>query len=175
MDFLKATMVAALLISPRLALAQSSSQGAQRASQTKTADVLARLHHANAVEIRLGDLADAKAEAPGVRQYGQQLVRHHRDADKMVMDLAKQENLTLETKHASSDTETSQRLKQARGAEFDREFLNTMVTDHENVISMVKQAASESSDAKLKQLLEKLLPTLEEHRDHAKGLLAQTR
>ena len=32
------------------------------------------------------------------------------------------------------------------------------------------------SDAiKVKQLLEKLLPTLEQHRDHAKSLLAQTR
>lgn len=169
MDFLKASTIAAVLMSPHLVAAQSS-------SPSKTADVLTELHHANAMEIKLGDLADAKAEAPGVRQYGEQLVRHHRDADKMVMELAKAENLKLDkATPTSGERDASQRLQQARGTEFDREFLNAMVSDHEKVISMVKRADSESSDPKLKQLLERLLPTLEQHRDHAKSLLAQTR
>jgi putative membrane protein len=128
------------------------------------------------MEVAMGGLASTKAEAVGVKQYGQQLMKDHRLADQMVADLAKQENVRLEAKaHSPSERETMERLKKASKSDFDREFLNAMVEDHEKDIDMVKRVQSETDDLNLKGLLQKLLPTLEQHLDTARGLLSQTR
>ncbi len=61
----------------------------------KVQDVLSDLHHANQMEIKMGQMAKEKGASNQVRSYGERLMKDHGDADKQVLDLAKKEGVSL--------------------------------------------------------------------------------
>jgi len=141
--------------------------------------VLGKLHHANQMEIEAGMAAKSNAESASVKSYGDQLVKDHQEADKMVLDLAKQYSAKIPAPKAKDEAEQTlmkkdmdkmTRLKGLRGAEFDREFLTSMANDHEANILLVKGARMTTQNEALKASLDKILPTLEKHRDMAQDL-----
>lgn len=71
------------------------------------------------------------------------------------------------------DNEHSQKLDMLRaksGAEFDREYINMMSTDHSKAIQLYEKA-SMSNDAEIKAFASKMLPILKQHQDAAKNLM----
>jgi len=58
---------------------------------------------------------------------------------------------------------TMTKLRNLKGPEFDREFVNVMVKDHQKTIDRLTQARSEIKDADEVALIDKLLPTLKQH------------
>jgi len=65
------------------------------------------------------------------------------------------------------------KLRTLKGVDFDREFVRVMVNDHQMMIDTLKDARTRTTDSDLKGLIDKLLPTLEEHLSLAQK--AQTR
>jgi predicted outer membrane protein len=57
------------------------------------------------------------------------------------------------------------------GDEFDREFVSTMVQEHDKAIEMVRGARETATDPQLRGLLSGVLPKLEKHRKMAQDLL----
>lgn len=55
------------------------------------------------------------------------------------------------------------KLRTLKGVDFDREFVGAMVSDHQMTIDTLKDARTRTTDSDLKGLIDKLLPTLEEH------------
>jgi len=58
---------------------------------------------------------------------------------------------------------TIAKLRNLKGAEFDREFVNAMVVDHQKTIDRLTKARSEIKDRDTLALIDKLLPTLKQH------------
>lgn len=63
-----------------------------------------------------------------------------------------------------------ERLRGLSGAEFDREFMKQMVTDHKTAVADFQRAASSASDPEIKSFAQKTLPGLQEHLQMARGL-----
>src|SRR3978361_1619174 len=86
-------------------------------------------------EVALGRLATEKAGSQQVRQFGQQMVTDHSQANQELMAIAKQQNLTLPTKPDSASVSTEQRLQASSGAAFDSAYTRDMVQDHQQDVA----------------------------------------
>ena len=159
-------VLAAVIVVPLAAVAQQA--------KTDSARVLADLHRTNQMEIHMGSMASSKASAADVKEYASRLVAQHRDADQEVAQIAKKENIALDPKPVDDTAPDMMRLRKLENHDFDREFLKTMIDGHNKAIAMVKAAETTTKDDKLRTLLNKLLPSLEEHRKAATKLLNQS-
>jgi len=120
-------------------------------------------------EVQLGKLATEKASAPEVKQFGQRMVDDHGKANDQLKQLAGQKGVTLPTTMDKSAQKEYDRLSKLSGAEFDREYMKHMVSDHKKDVGDFKKEAGKAKDADLKQFAASTVPTLEEHLNLAKA------
>jgi len=62
------------------------------------------------------------------------------------------------------------RIKTLKGAEFDKEFLTMMQSDHDKELTKIDVAISGATDPDLKSLLQSTKPVLQRHADQARDL-----
>jgi putative membrane protein len=151
---------------PRMPSAVTPTAPAAVSMTVTASDVVERLHVSNLREIEAGKLASAQAGALDVRQYGEHLMKDHTLADKELGELAQRNGISL----PAADASNLENLRGLRGAEFDRAFLNMMVRDHQNAIHMVRTAQARAENRDIRALLDKILPTLQQHEEHAQQL-----
>jgi putative membrane protein len=114
-------------------------------------------------EVALGRLATEKAGSDQVRQFGQQMVTDHSQANQELQAIAKQRNLTLPTKPDAASSATEQRLQASSGAAFDSAYTHDMVQDHQKDVADFQKEASSGQDPALKAFAQKYLPVLQHH------------
>jgi putative membrane protein len=144
--------------------------GTAGAADNVDREFLQNITAANQREIALGQLAQQKATNPSVREFAEMMVRDHQQAgDELRQVLSKH---TIQLPVSTDDTnDARERLADLTGAEFDREFMNTMVDEHEKAVEMVRDEAEDNdTHADIRQWASKTLPTLQQHLDRAKQL-----
>jgi putative membrane protein len=114
-------------------------------------------------EVALGRLATEKAGSQPVRQFGQQMVTDHSQANQELQAIAKQQNLTLPSKPDSASLATEQRLQASSGAAFDSAYARDMVQDHQQDVADFQKEVSSGQDPALKAFAQKYLPVLQHH------------
>jgi len=114
-------------------------------------------------EVKLGQLAAEKGSAPEVKQFGQRMVDDHSKVNDQLKGIASTKGVTLPTEIDKSAQKEYDKLSKLSGAQFDREYMNHMVSDHKKDISDFKKEADKAKDADVKQFASSTLPTLEEH------------
>jgi predicted outer membrane protein len=144
--------------------------------------MLQRMHMSNLHEIEMGKIAEQNG-SDRVKTYAKTLQQDHQDADKQVKALAQKKGVTLNDtpknpqmqQHMDQD---KQRFSSLKGQEFDRMFANRMSMEHRKVISMAQNYKQNCSDQDVCQLIDTLLPKLQQHQqmaDQLKGPSAQGR
>jgi putative membrane protein len=141
-------------------------------------DVVTKVHQANQKEIEMAQMALDKAESPRVKAYARKLLNEHQAADKKLMtyadkkklDLGKVEQPATGTTAAPKADSDAHALVNATGAEFDRQFINMMLEEHDKAIDLVKSAKDSVTDQQLRTFLTGVLPKLEQHRKMAREL-----
>jgi putative membrane protein len=114
-------------------------------------------------EVALGRLATEQAGSQPVRQFGQQMVTDHSQANQELQAIAKQQNLILPTRPDSASVATEQRLRASSGAAFDSAYARDMVQDHQQDVADFQKEASSGQDPALKAFAQKYLPVLQHH------------
>jgi len=71
---------------------------------------------------------------------------------------------------SAADRRHLDRLQGLSGAEFDREFMKQMVSDHKAAVADFQRAASTASDPEIKTFAQRTLPGLQEHLQMARSL-----
>lgn len=130
---------------------------------------LVQAAEANLVEIETGRLAESKASNSEVKQFGQHMVDDHSKANAELSDLARKKGLTLPTRPDEKHAKAAADLADLGGADFDRKYMDMMVSDHETAVSLFEKH-SDASDADVKAFAEKTLPTLRHHLQMAKDV-----
>ena len=123
-------------------------------------------------EVALGKLAQTQSKNPDIKKFGQMLVTDHSKANQDAMALAKKLNINAPTGMGSHQS-TYDKLKGLTGDDFDREFVENMVSDHEKDVSTFQKESQNSSDADVKAFATKTLPVLQKHLDTVKGIQAK--
>ncbi|HZW08246.1 MAG TPA: DUF4142 domain-containing protein, partial [Phycisphaerales bacterium] len=145
------------------------------AAQLSDANIVALLDEANAADSSAGALAVTKASSKGVKDFARLMMSEHHALRSQGQQLAKQLGVTPEAPandpvKALADSETTALKAAAKGAEFDRTYIDQEVKAHEAVLDLAEQAHGAAQNEQLKALIEKAKPVIEKHLDHAKKL-----
>jgi putative membrane protein len=168
----------ALVKSVVIALAMSLPAGLAQAADSKTSsstktsssklssadsDFIKEAAQGGMMEVELGKTAQDKASNEKVKDFGKRMEQDHSKANdelkKIASDKGVQLSSDLDKKHKSK----MDKLTKLSGAEFDRQYMRDMVSDHKDDIKKFQNVADKSKDADLKKFASQTLPTLKEH------------
>lgn len=119
-------------------------------------------------EVKLAKLAIERAKSPEVKQFARKMLADHSKANTELKAIADKKGLEVPTKLDADNQKTYEKLAGLTGADFDKEYMATMVDDHKTDVAEFKQQSENGSDPDLKHFAMKTLPTLERHMDMAK-------
>ena len=159
---------------PRPATGATSTTGASSTTGTASrsaSDSLARADRkfiedaarGGMAEVQLGQLAAQKAQSSEVKQFGQKMVDDHGKANDQLKSIASSKNVTLPTDLDGAHKRDYDRLSKLSGADFDREYMKHMVSDHKKDVSDFRKEAKSGKDSEVKNFASGTLPTLEQH------------
>jgi putative membrane protein len=121
-------------------------------------------------EVQLGELGKQKAMSQRVKNFSDMMMRDHTVANDKVKSLAGQKNVTLPTSVSDENQKKMDRLNKKTGKDFDRDYMDVMVKDHETTINMFESAMKNTKDPDVNSFADKTLPTLRMHLDSAKAV-----
>ena len=121
-------------------------------------------------EVELGKLASTKATDPEVKKFGQMMVTDHSKANEELKALAAKKNVKLPTELDSSHKSMLDEMKGKSGEDFNEDYVEAMVDDHEDDVAAFEKQAQNSSDPDVKAFAAKTLPTLKKHLDAIKAI-----
>jgi putative membrane protein len=143
-----------------------------RRSTMDSAEFVKKAGAAGAAEVEAGKLGAQKATSPEVKAYAQKMVTDHTKANKELMAVAKDKNLEVPTEPDMLHKGMMEKFeRQEADADFDHDFMQQMVRDHEAVVELFQNASTDSNvDPELRSLAKKTLPTLQSHLKQAQQL-----
>lgn len=121
-------------------------------------------------EVELGKLAASKAQSPEVKKFGEKMVSDHTKANNELKALAAKKGVVLPAELSSSQKSELEKLKGLSGADFDKEYVELMVDDHEEDVDAFQSQADGAKDADIKAFAAKTLPTLKSHLEMIKNI-----
>jgi putative membrane protein len=128
---------------------------------------------ANQVDIDYAKIAEAKSQNADVKTFAQTMAKDHQSVIDQAVALVKKLNVTPKdnavSKKLNADAAKERKALNAKsGSDFDKAYINNEVSYHKAVISTVENVLiPESQNAELKGLLQKVLPVLKTHLEHA--------
>ena len=170
------------------AIAQEAGTTTRPADTTRTADASAmprsklsnqefvkKAGVAGVAEVAAGKLGSEKATSPEVKAFAQKMVTDHTKANKELMAAAKAKNLEVPAEADMMHKAMMEKFEhQKADADFDHDFMQQMVRDHEKVVELFEQASIDQNvDADLRSWAKTTLPHLQAHLKDAKALEAK--
>jgi putative membrane protein len=158
--------------SPQDKRAQSSqSQTQKKASLSKQDQQHFRdMAQASLAEVETGKLAEQQASSNNVKVYARHMVTEHGRMLEEQEQMAGDKGMQMPKQPKKEHQAALQKLKKAKGEEFDRAYMSQMVKDHEKTLKLVQQTAKSAKDPELKAMAQKAEPTIKEHLQQAKEL-----
>jgi putative membrane protein len=158
------------------AVAATSTAASTTAAPAMTdPNIVAYLDAANVADSSHGSVAAAKGTHADVKSFGRDMMRDHHALRVAGQDLAKRLNITPQP--ASGDTTAQHASKmadslnaQARGAAWDRAYIDHEVMMHQAVLNTAQTALGATQNAELRALIEKAAPNIQAHLDRAKQI-----
>lgn len=124
-------------------------------------------------EVDLGKFAQEHASNPQVKDFAARMVQDHSKANEELRSLAQAKGVTMPAGASLKDNHEMSKLAKLTGADFDREYMDHMVKDHEKDVKEFQKEAGKAKDADVKNFAANTLPTLQEHLKIAQDTDAQ--
>ena len=114
-------------------------------------------------EVELGRLAVERGSNPAVTNFGQRMIEDHTKANSELMAIAKSKSIDLPNDLTFEQKSTIDKLSKLSGAEFDKEYMADMVSDHESDAKEFENQSQNGTDPELKAFAAKTLPLIQRH------------
>jgi len=121
---------------------------------------------------KMGQLAAKNAKDPEVKKFAQMMVTDHGAAGKELEALAKKKNYQLPADIGSHQS-TYDKLSKLSGADFDKQYVDEMVDDHEEDLKEFQRQANNGSDPDVKAFAAKGVTMIQKHLDAIKAIQAK--
>jgi putative membrane protein len=144
-----------LVVTPLLILACSSAKDSSKFATNAAQGGMA--------EVELGRLATQRAGDPSVREFGARMVADHSRANSELKSIASQKGIKLPADLSSEQKSEMDKLAKMSGAEFDKEYMSTMLKDHQTDVKDFQTQSESGNDPEIKAFAGKTLPTLQQH------------
>ena len=163
-----AASVCALLVAAPV-WAQNTTAGSQTLSQQDKTFIHAA-GAGNLAEAELGQLAEQKATTPAVKEFGRWMATDHGLANKWLAAILREEHESFQPSLTAEQTQLKQKLEGLSGAQFDQQYVEHMVQDHEKTVPVFEKEVKEGHNPAIKSYAENLNPVLEQHLIEVKEL-----
>ena len=117
------------------------------------------------MEVEMGKMAQEKGKSADVKKIGGTMVADHTKANNELMGIAKKKGVDLSKEKAS--------MKKLSDANFDKEYIDAMVKDHEKDWSAFQAEAKNGTDADVKAFASKTSAVIKKHLDMVKAAQAK--
>jgi putative membrane protein len=125
-------------------------------------------------EIQLGQLASQRGQHAAVKEFGTMMVEDHTKAGAELKQIASQVNVEVETDESREEArESVEKLTDLRGAEFDRDYIDMMVKDHQEAAEALEEQAQNAEHPDVKQWAASKLPRIKQHLEQAQQIQNQ--
>lgn len=136
------------------------------------------LDQANAADSARGKLAQTQATNAEVKRFGGIMVGEHHGLRVKGQQLAKKLNVTPQApagdhSEAEANREMSSLNGVAKGAAWDKAYIDYEVTYHQQVLQTATQALGAAQNQELKDLIKAAAPVIQRHLDMAKSIQAK--
>jgi putative membrane protein len=121
-------------------------------------------------EIELSKLAIDRATNAKVKEFANMMVMDHSKAGEELMGVAKTKNITLPATVNEDSKKAIADLAAKKGSDFDKAYVDKMVSDHKSTIDMFESESKNSKDAALKAFADKTLPVIKGHLEHINAI-----
>jgi putative membrane protein len=152
------------------ALAVVSAPALAQKMDNNDAAAMKQLAQSNLNEIAAGKAAVSKAESPQVKSFGQKMVDDHSKMLEDLRTLAKAKGVVLPESASAKDMAQMKMIERKSGAEFDREYMQHMVKDHEKDLKDSEALSAKAKDAEFRTAVQKAHGKIKEHYDMAQRL-----
>ena len=125
------------------------------------------------MEVILAKIAQENASSDKVKKFAMMLEKDHSKANDELMAIADKMKVTLPKEMMPMQEQIVADLKTKTGAEFDKAYMDMMVNDHNEDISLFEKEAQSNSDVMLRDFATKTLPVLKMHLSAAKSTLSE--
>lgn len=143
----------------------------------------------NHAELEMAQLAVERAQSAEVKQFAQMMIRDHTNAGNELKQAMSRHNVDMAMQMDPKHQSLMERLKNLRGAEFDREYMTAMVEGHQDARDLIESRAGDSRatgtagnqadnhdealDNAVEQWATKTLPAVEQHLKRAEEIRDQ--
>jgi putative membrane protein len=124
-------------------------------------------------EVELAKVALQKSKNDEVKQFAQKMTQDHGQANEQLAQIAKSKGISVPTKLDAKHEAMVKSLSAKSGAAFDKAYGQHMAKDHSKAVALF-QSAAKSSDQDIAAFAQKILPTLQEHKQMADNLQTNT-
>jgi putative membrane protein len=155
------------------ALVGSNAPGANQKPQPKPFDDTAFVQMAASAgmeEVALGKIGTEKAKTADVKKFAERMVTDHSKGNDELKAAAKEAGVAVPEQMSAEAQKHVAHFKDYKGDNFDRDFMQHMVKDHEAAVALFTQASKEAKNKSLRDFATKVLPTLQSHLTDAKKI-----
>ena len=125
---------------------------------------------ADLAEIDMAQIALQNSGNGDVKDFANMIKSDHTSSLEDVMELMKDRNLQQPKSIPAELQRDITRMKSLTGGEFDREFINMAVSEHQKAVEMFRDQQSTAQNQDVKKYVEDTLPRLEMHLEKAQRL-----
>lgn len=150
-------------------LAPSADTMATMPVDKDVADFAVEAANGGMMEVELGKIAQQKAGSQRVKDFGAMMVQDHSAANDKLKSLAQAKNITLPGTIGNDAQKDIDDLNKKTGMDFDKAYMNMMLSDHKKDIKSFQKAA-DLKDMDVRNFAVETLPTLQKHLDSAMAI-----
>ena len=121
-------------------------------------------------EIALSRLAEQKATNPAVKAFAQKMIKEHTQMTESMKPFADSWGLTPPSGPDADHQKELDKLNGLSGNDFDKEYIDQMVTDHSKALSAFTSEAKDTKDAKFRAAVIKGKTAVAAHKNMAYDL-----
>ena len=115
-------------------------------------------------EVEISRIAATRTSNPDVKRFAQMIIADHESAHEELGALASIKGVNLPAK------ENAERWAKRDAKNFDREYIDKMVSDHDDAVKMFEKQAKDGNDVETVAFARKHLPKLQSHLQQATDL-----
>ncbi|HJR15623.1 MAG TPA: DUF4142 domain-containing protein [Gemmatimonadales bacterium] len=125
------------------------------------------------LQVRLGRLAQEKGRDSDVKRFGERMERDHGAFQEQWNNMASRNNMPYKSGMGPEHKSELDRLEKLSGRAFDRAYMTFMIQSHNGYLNYWRNEGRSARSAPVRTLVNRGLPTLEEHMEMARRIATQ--
>jgi putative membrane protein len=142
---------------------QAAGENPDGANLPPEKDFMVKAAQAHLAEIGMARLARLRSKDGGVKRYAAAVLKDHTAALENLNKLMAEKDVPEPKMISAQSGQDMARAWQLSGPEFDREFANMMVSDHQKALELFRNTSYAAHDTDIQDYVDELIPKLDKH------------